>query len=71
MSINHVLVCIVITYISYQLMFRCHLSTSFDYLNDWRDGYNGSTVFSYCLGEYRLTMVMTFRRDMGSSIDKL
>ena len=46
-----------------------------DYFNDRQKGYNHTVVYSYLVTEgglnYRVTLVMTFRRSWGSFMDKI
>ena len=46
-----------------------------DYLNDWRMGYNHAAVYSYFILDkgvkYRVTIVMCFRRSIGSFVEHM
>ena len=51
------------------------LRKHFDVLNDWRDNYNHSAVYSYFITYegtlYRVTIVMCSRRSMGSLMENI
>ena len=47
----------------------------FDKMNDWRKGYNKSVVYSYVMEQnddiYKVTLVMTFRKSIGSLMERV